>query len=374
MSLFKSIVCERAPTVAFTTADIISSLVTSKVEVEEMRKARGDEFSTTNFYQIRVKPLSAQAERKDLLNKIHAIIKSKAKDLGISDIQINSVSRNSSKFSSVSFKIGDIMYDVVVAAGANRGERFEKELLLKLDNLVAGHDSTEEAEAALAALGEVDPSIKLSNIVSVTPRAGATQRSRAVTAEHTGKIIGDVIIKLKRGGERYISIKDIDGTTVAKFGVSRAFSDDLKVNANSYEWKEWLEPFGLEKEKIEQGLTAYVEDADVPWPDVVQLDNKIKPGSQVFSIFEKLWGSDYIYLKKKAGGFFAMIVDKESIDSVILKNLRITEIRYPSKARKQITISAESDSMKFRIEIRNTSGRGAVKPAEIQLSIAKSFI
>ena len=195
-----------------------------------------------------------------------------------------------------------------------------------------------------------------------------------MTAEHTGKIIGDVIIKLKRGGERYISIKDIDGTTVAKFGVSRAFSDDLKVNVNSHEWKEWLAPFGLEKEKIEQGLTAYVEDADVPWPDVVQLDNKIKPGSPLFSIFEKLWGSDYIYLKKKAGGFFAMVVDKESIDSVILKNLRITEIRYPSKARKQITISAESDSMKFRIEIRNTSGRGAIKPAEIQLSIAKSFI
>jgi hypothetical protein len=308
------------------------------------------------------------------LNKIQSVIKSASKKYGFSEIHINQVSRNSSKYSSVSFKWAGINYDIVVAAGKNKGESFEKELLLKLDNLISGHSSSEEAEAALTALQQVDPAIKLSNIVSITPRSGSTQRSGDMSAEETGKIIADIIIKLKKGGERYISVKNMAGATVAQFGVAKAFTDDLQVITNSEEWKNWLAPFGLDDKKLEEGMKACVTGEELPWEDIVSMNNPVKPGSKLFSIFEKLWGLNYIYLREKPNGFFAMKVDKDSIDNVILKNLRITEIRYPCKARKQVTITAESDSMKFRIEIRNPRGKGVVKPTQIQLSIAKSFI
>jgi len=374
MSLFLSIVSERAPAEAVAGADIISSLITSKVDVEEMRGKRGADFSSTKFYQIRVKPTVAAVELKELLNKIHAVIKSGAEKYGFSEIHINNVSRNSSKYSSVSFKCAEIDYDIVVAAGKNKGESFEKELLLKLDNLISGHSSTEEAEAALAALQEIDPAINRANIVSITPRSGSTQRSGAMTPEETGKIIADIIIKLKKGEERYISVKNKSGTTVAQFGVAKAFTDDLKVVTDSQEWKNWLEPFGLEKKKLEEGMKASESGADLSWPDIVEVDRDVKPGTPLFLIFEKLWGLNYLYLREKSGGFFAMKVDRNTMDTVILSNLRITEIRYPSKARKQVTIAAVSDSMKFRIDIRNPRGKGIVKPTQIQLSITKSFI
>lgn len=374
MSLFLSIVSERAPTEAIAGADIISALLTSKVEVEEMRGKRGADFSSTNFYQIRVKPKHADAELTGLLNKIQSVVKAESKKYGFSEIHINQISRNSSKYSSVSFKWSGVDYDIVVAAGKNKGESFEKELLLKLDNLISGHSSSEEAESALAALQQVDPSIKLSNILSITPRSGSTQRSGDMSPEETGKIIADIIIKLKKGGERYISIKNMAGATVAQFGVAKAFTDDLHVVTASEEWKNWLEPFGLDSKKLEEGMQACAAGEELAWADIVTMNNPVKPGSKLFQIFEKLWGLNYIYLREKPGGFFAMNVNKDSIDNVILKNLRITEIRYPCKARKQVTITAESDAMKFRIEIRNPRGKGAIKPTQIQLSIAKSFI
>jgi hypothetical protein len=86
---------------------------------------------------------------------------------------------------------------------------------------------------------------------------------------------------------------------------------------------------------------------------------------------EKMWGSDYYYLRQTSGGFKALKIDKEYIDSEILSGLKVTEIRYPSKARKQINVYLESDSMNFKLEARNPRGKGDVRPTQIQLTIMK---
>jgi hypothetical protein len=368
----KSLLQERAPMQISAAADILSAFITSSLPVEEMRKKRGADFGTTKFYQIRVKPIDRSVELSFVLDQIMQLLKSsKAKQFGITEIQQNDRSRNSSKYSSVSFNSGGFDFDIVVAFGANKGETFEKDLLLKMDNLVAGVDDSEEAKLAFKALEGVDPIFKMSNILGVSARSGTTQRSGDLSPEEAGKIIADVVIDLKKGGKKYISVKNKRGTTVAQFGISKAFSDSLKINQDSAEWKTWLKPFNLDLAKIEEGLVAARDGKDVKWSDVDTQTIPIKKTSPIYKIMEKMWGSDYYYLRQTSGGFKALKIDKEYIDSEILSGLKVTEIRYPSKARKQINVYLESDSMNFKLEARNPRGKGDVRPTQIQLTIMK---
>lgn len=369
MSILK--LMEKAPAIAPKTAEVIASFLTSKLDVEEMRNKRGSDYDTTKFYQIRVKPLDKEASLETTLSKIEKLLKSEGKKLGVSNVQINKNSRNSGKFSSVSFEKEDIDYDVVVAKGTNNGMQFEKDLLLKMDNLITGVDTDEEALQAFKAIQLIDSTFKISNILSVVPRTGTTFRSGSTTPEETGKIIADIVVKMKDGSERYISVKNKDGSTVAQFGLAKAFTDELTVNTDSAEWKTWLKPFDLDVERIEFGLEAARDGLDIPFPDIDQMSKKVKGESPISGILRKMWGLDYYYLRHKGThDFYAVLIDKNYIDK-LLENLTITEIRYPSKERKLISIYLESDAMKFKLEVRNPRGKGSVKPTQIQLTVMK---
>ena len=189
--------------------------------------------------------------------------------------------------------------------------------------------------------------------------------------EETGKIIGDVIVTLKKGGDKYISVKDSNGKTVAQFGLAKAFNDDLSVNTSSPEWKQWLAPFGLDPKKVEAGLHAAQDGTELDFPDIETMAKKVKPGSSIQTIMEKMWGCDYYYLRKQGKDFKALKIDKDYVDNELLKNLQVTEIRYPSSARKQINIYLNSSTMNFKLEVRNPRGKGSVKPTQIQLTIMK---
>ena len=369
--ILKQILNERAPTETVKMADIIVGFLTKEVDVAEMRAKRGADFDSTSFYQIRVKPNDKEADLESILTKIQKALKGKAaKSMNIKDVQINPTSRNSGKYSSVSFSIAGSDYDIVVAKGGNAGENFEKDMLLKMDNLLVGEDD-EQAKKAFEALAKVDPAFKMSNIKSVAARSGSTQRSGDMTPEETGKIIADIIITLKKGGDKYISLKNKNGSTVAQFGISKAFTDDLKINKTSPEWKSWLEPFSLDPKKIEQGLQAAANGTDVSWDDVDLADKKVKKDSGIHKIMQKMWGANYYYLREKGDGFIAMKMDKDYVDNELLKNLHVTEIRYPCAARKQINIYISSDTKNFKLEVRNPRGKGSVKPTQIQLTVLK---
>jgi tetrahydromethanopterin S-methyltransferase subunit B len=373
MSSLLQFLMERAPTEAVKLADILASFIVSKIDVEEMRANRGKDYATTSMYQLRIKPNDRETELQSILTKLDKVLKSaEAKKLGVKNVQINDVSVNSSKYSSVSFTAGESDYDIVVAKGGNGGEHFEQDLLLSMDNLVAGIENTEQATKAFMALQGVDPAFKLSNVVSVSKRTGTTKRSGDLTPSETGKIIGDVIVTLKKGGDKYISVKDINGKTVAQFGLAKAFNDDLTVNTTSQEWKTWLQPFGLDAKKISEGLKAAQAGTEVSFPDTEEMEKNVKPGSAVQTIMEKMWGCDYYYLRKNGKDFKALKIDKAYVDNELLKNLKVTKLNYPSSVRKQINIYLESESMKFKLEVRNPRGKGSVKPTQIQLTIMKS--
>lgn len=359
---------ERAPLEFSKFADVIVSHIIAGVPVEEMRSGRGKNYDDTLFYQIRVKPTGKDLALKDILRLIEKHLKSAAsKKMGFTEVQVNEKSRNSGKFSSVSFNYGKKDYDIVVALGGNKGEDFEKDLLLKMDNLVAGIEDSKEAEAAFKALAELDPAFKMSNIKGVSARTGSTQRSGDMSPEETGKIIADIIIDLKKGGKKYISLKNSSGATVANFGVSKAFTQDMKINTQSVEWKSWIAPFGLDVAKIEQGLHAYDSKSAVDFEDTEHINKKITKTSPIFKLLQKLWGADYYYLREKGSSFQAMKIDRDYVDNHLLKNLTVSEIRYPCAARKQISIYMHSATKKFKIELRNSQGK--TRPTEIKFGI-----
>jgi hypothetical protein len=253
---------------------------------------------------------------------------------------------------------------------ANLGVDFEKRLLRNMGSLVAGTKSDPQAVAALHALELTDPSLKLKNISSIKPRIGSTRRGK-VDASASGQIIGDGVVTLKNGEKKYISVKSKTGNTVGQFGLAKAFNDDGTINTDTPEWKSWLQPFGLDTKKITAGLQASVrEDAGLPWPTQQQVKIKIPKNHPIYLAMEKMWGSGYYYLRElNDGSFTAFKIDKNFIDNELLKNLRVTQINYPNRERKQITIYLQSDMMKFKLEVRNSRGAGSARPTQIQLRI-----
>ena len=228
--------------------------------------------------------------------------------------------------------------------------------------------SSKDAEDALAALEEVDDEITLDNIKSIDARTGSTKRSGDMSPKETGHIIADIVITLKNGDKKYVSVKNSEGTTIANFGVAKAFNDDMSVNVASTEWKSWLAPIGLDPDKIEEGLKAYDSGEAVSFDPIEKPNKKFAKTSAVYKLLHKLWGSDYIYLRHKGKKFHAMSVDDDYIHGELLKNLTITEIRYPAPGRKQVTVYLTTDGKKYKIELRNS--KGATRPTEMKFGLA----
>lgn len=376
MSLLGEIIKDTPPSQF---ADTLVEHISLGLEVEEMRRARGRHYTKTDLYQLRIKPVDKSMALEDILLATERYLKSEeSQALGISDVQINERSKNSGKYASVSFKANGKNFDAVIAKGSNAGETFEKDLLLKMDALVSKETlsldlgDVEHAKSAFAALEKVDPVFALKNIASVSPRSGTTRGAGRRSLADSAEIIGDIVVKLKNGEKKYISVKSARGATIAQFGLVKAFTDDLKVNTASTEWKQWLEPFGLSVRKIERGLKAAKNQTDLPWSDIDRKVKKVPVGSSIYKILQRMWGVDYYLLKElPRGGFTATKIDSDHINKKLLRNLEVIEVRYPSKDRKQINIYLKSDTTKFKIEVRNPRGSGAVKPTQIQLTVLK---
>lgn len=353
---------------------IIEYIATALPMLEEMRGKRAADFNKTGMIQVRVKPVDKNLELKDILHSIEKMLNDhKSRQLGISDVEFNKNSVHSGKYSSVSFKFANDIYDVVVAKGANEGETFEKELLLKLDNQVKGIDNSEEAISALDALYQVDPDINPGSITNITARSGSTKRSINMSPAEMGKVIADIIIETDKG-DKYISVKNSSGKTVGQFGVSKFINDDLTVNVKSEEWIKWFVPFGLDAAKISAGLKAAGSGAAIDFEDIEIVNKNLPSSSKAFDILAHMWGSNYIYLREKGKKFLCMKIDDDFLKNTLLDDLKITKIAYPCDLRKQINVYLESSSVNYKIEYRNPRGKGSIKPTQIQLQITKTKI
>lgn len=311
----------------------------------------------TGFYPVRIAPV----QNMDLLVAIQELIESdSAKNFGMEFHSIGS-RMHSSKFSSVLLEFNGVKFGVVIAAGANRGESFELELFNSMNSYVKGEKNL-LGESALNALQKADSSILLPSIVSIDRRTGSTRRSSQLSS---AEIIADMIINLQKE-RKFISVKDENGSTVANFGISKAFNEDLTVNTSSAEWNEWISPFMVEHELVSNGLREYKLGIDTDDRDEHLIG--VRTSEECQMAIRKLFGSDYIYLRKTRTGFDSFTVGDHFL-SGLLEDMVIKSVTYPSIRRKQINIKCESEKFLIKLEIRNPSGQ--IKPKDLKMKMFK---
>ena len=349
---------QKAPSEAPKTADaVIKNLLANLPFL--INPVKGGKFNQSGVYQIRVNSSDNSLDNDCILSKIEEFLASKQmSNLGIHSICRYEISPNSSKFSSVGFSVGSIQYDIVLAKGSNKGQEFEKEMLKKLQRLHKGEEVCSEALAVIEAIRKISPDVSLKSIKNISARYGNTVRSEVTSPQMAGEIIADAVLELKSGKKKFVSLKNQTGTTIANFGFNGIFDENFTVDTTNPKWKKWVAPLCVDADRVASGLRAYKEGIETGDSSVSKINKVVRKNSSVYKLLQLLWGSNYIYLRKKGKSIQAVNVDETTIDNEFLKGMRIVEIRYPYAGRKQVTVIFENaKSKKFRLELRNTKGQ-----------------
>jgi hypothetical protein len=340
--------------------------------VVELRASRGVNYARTKRYQVRLRPGPGSPAPATLPVKLERYLRRRAKQLGLAEVTLRERAANSGRFAGVAFERADRAYELVLATGRNQGETLEANLRRQLGELVGSGHQHRQAMAALVALTKADSSFKPASVRAVH-RGYARQRG-AVPLMGTGAAIADIVLELRDGTRRHVSVKGRDGKTLAQFGVARAFNQDLSVNEAAREWRLWLAPLGLSAKQVRRGLLAASGRGAPLRQDTVTVDRRVKPNSFAFKVLERMWGSGYYYLKETARGFKALWVTPELVREQLLGDLKVRELRYPSPTRRQVDVYLESRAAKYKLSLRNPKGNGAVRPTQAQLILRKSLL
>lgn len=268
---------------------------------------------------------------------------------GIENVVYNAISPNSSKFPSYSFKIDGYDIDLVIARGANKGENFEVSTVKNLKEYFQVRQ--DEAFAGLVKqMEQAYPPFADVEIVNVKQRTGSTKKE-GVRIEDLGAIIGDIVLTDAAGQEWFVSLKDINGLTFSSYsGAASLFDAQGNLQPKS-DGAKFLEAFGCDLNKVQEGFD---ERRSRP-PTAPREPIPVSPfkSSDLIPIFERAWGMNYFYVKKEAIGWQVFWIDRKKLAD-LTDNIRVTEIRYPSKKSKQISIFAENKYKKYLVEIRNS--------------------
>jgi hypothetical protein len=278
------------------------------------------------------------------------------KDKTISSVKYNEISPNSSKYPSVSFSYNagthTVKADVVIARGANKGENFEKKVVSDLQSAFRGSGITVEYANLIKRLTEANESFASNEIKKVYQRTGSTKKE-GVPIERLNEVIGDIVIEESSSKKWYISLKDVNGDTFSSYsGAASLMNQDGTLNPKS-QGADFLRSFGVDLNQVQEGY-----DTRKYPPNKVPLRKKIpvvkSNSTDIKDIFERAWGMNYFYVRKSNSSVWKVFwLDRKSLTK-LSSNIKVTEIRYPSKASKQITIYCSNQYADYVIEVRNS--------------------
>lgn len=280
-----------------------------------------------------------------LIAAMPAILKSQD---NVQGVVFNKVSPNSSKFPSFSFTLLGQEVDLVVGRGANRGENFETQTVADLAGAFSTNKTSGDFANLISQLNSSNPEFAGVEIVNVRQRTGSTKKE-GVPIEKLGAIIGDIVLTDASNNEWFISLKDVNGNTFSSYsGAASLFNAAGDIQPNS-QGAEFLSAFGVDLNKVQEGFdirnnkTVVRKKLPIPKPNT----------SAIKAIFERAWGMNYFYVKKQPGGWKVFWIDRNKLNK-LSSNIRVTDIKYPSKTSKQISIFCENSESKYLIELRNS--------------------
>ena len=269
------------------------------------------------------------------------------KDTNLKEVRYNDISPNSSKFPSYSFTFDSLKFDIIIARGANAGEKFEVRTVKTLDNYFKTRNDS-ETSVVVNMMSESYAPFASAEIVGAKQRTGATKKE-GVPIDKLGAIIGDIILTDNQNNEWFISLKDINGNTFSSYsGAASLFDKEGNLQEKSA-GAQFLNTFGADLNKVQAGFD---ERGNI---------NKVRPklkvsksnAREIEKIFNRAWGMNYFYVRRMTTGWKVFWLGKTKLDK-LSQNIRIDDIRYPSTKSKQITILCSNTVENYVIELRNS--------------------
>ena len=283
----------------------------------------------------------------------------------------------SSKYNMFEFDLEDEgQVQITLAGGANEGEKYEKNLLGKLQS-AAGEslDSIEDYETKqiFSTLG-IDPSQLTSKDIYF---AGASDTSRQLSFDgpkDLGEKISDIVITSPQQSY-YLSIKNVGGSAIYNCGnipfivfdqVGKVIFDKSKFNDNPL-FADIFDTLKIDSQKIADGLNDYVNKTGIPnnWESTDGVDL-----SKVRKLLASSFGYGYWYVREKPGGklFIYHVATAEDAYKMV-GELRpdSVKIKYPGSTTKVLEVRIETDSevleggkttpLVYQIVARNAAGK-----------------
>lgn len=297
--------------------------------------------------EFRLQLINSQNDTSDLiLQKLPNDLK---KITSLSNVKVNSLSSNSSKFPSIEFHWNGSKIDVVVARGANRGENFEKSIVNNLADFFGKGLQDEKIVQLMDQLNKANPSFAKVEIAKAAQRVGSTKKEN-VKIEDLGAIIGDIVLTDTANEKWYVSLKDINGFTFSSYsGAASLFNKDGELQFKSA-GADFLNAFGVDLNEVQSGFDERNNIKTIRKKLPVEKPSKF----ELKKIFERAWGMNYFYVKRESFGWKVFWIDRDKLNK--LTNVTVEKINYPNKSSKQISIICSSPEYNYIVEIRNSKG------------------
>jgi hypothetical protein len=296
---------------------------------------------------------------------------------------------DSSKYNMFEFDLeGEGQVQIVLAGGANEGEKYEQGLLGKLQSAAGTPlDSIEDYEVKqiFTTLG-IDPSQLVPKDIYF---AGASDTSRKLSfdgPQKIGDIIADIVIEAPKQ-TYYLSIKNVGGSAIYNGGnipfivfdkEGKVIFDQSKYGDNPL-FQEIFDILKIDSQRIADGLNNYINQTGTPnsWESINDVDiNKVK------NLLASSFGFGYWYVREKPGGklFIYHVASPEDAYKMVgdLKSDSV-KVKYPGPSTKVLEIRIETESevleggkkvpLVYQIVARNAAGK--VLPLRINIRTNK---
>lgn len=332
-------------------------------QIAPLKPAGGSPRASGYAREFRLQLINTQNDTSDVLVKNIVNVFKKMKG-DVTDVKLNQLSPNSSKFPSLEFKTNNVKIDLVIARGANKGENFEKATVTNMAKSFGRTSNTDpEMIKLIKQLNDSNKDFAKVEITNVKQRTGSTKKE-GVPIENLGAIIGDIVLTDRSNKQWFVSLKDVNGYTFSSYsGAASLFNSEGDIQPTS-DGAKFLEAFGADLNQVQVGFDARNNVTAVRKDIPVKSANQ----SELAKIFERAWGMNYFYVKKESSGWKVFWLDRKKLDS-LTRSITVENIRYPSEKSKQITIECSAGTNKYLVEVRNS--KAGEYPNDIKIKIRK---
>jgi hypothetical protein len=282
----------------------------------------------------------------------------------------------SAKFNTYVMRHKDKQFMTVFGCGKNKGHSFEDDVLVDLNNGLSA-ESGQESLLFNLLLNSLKCGTK-DNIKSITKASGArVRRPFSTDTENIGEIISDLNVNFSNNETAYVSLKNVNGFTLANVGYKNAFEtvqnqhNQMFVMENEQPLDHFVNACGVSKKQATIGLNDYIQHSlteNIIRNKAVNDYDKETIKKYLSSAF----GFGYWYIKlnrKTKGGYQIVNIGSKDDAAELVGDINQIVIDYPywteSRSSKQITIKISTTTMDFNIEIRNSQGK--LIPDEIKI-------